>query len=53
MFHSFHQEAKEGTFKAIGDGLRRHPEHLTREGEIIGPQLVLNGTSAYIKVTQF
>ena len=30
--------------------LRRHPEHLNRDAETLGPQLVLNGSSAYIEV---
>jgi hypothetical protein len=44
------KEAKQGINKAIGDGLRRHPEHLTRNAAVIGPQKVLNGTSVYIDV---
>ena len=50
LFCFIYKEAKEGIFKVIGDGLRRHPEHLNRNAETLGPQLVLNGSSAYIEV---
>jgi hypothetical protein len=44
------QEAVDGVYKLIGDGLRRHPNMLTSDSENFGPQQVLNGTSAYILV---
>lgn len=43
------KDAKEGIYKAIGDGLRMHPEMLVSSDEsMVGK--VLNGTSAYIRV---
>ena len=43
------QEAPEGIYKSIGDGLRRRPD-LLNAAEEFGVQRVLNGTSAYIRV---
>ena len=47
------QEAVDGVYKSIGDGLRRHPKMLTSDSEHFGPQQVLNGTSAYILVHSY
>ena len=50
FLHRSLQEAIDGIYKAIGDGLRRYPQMLTSDTENFGPQQVLNGTSAYILV---
>ena len=47
------QDAKEGVFKDIGDGLRRHPELFVPFDRNIGIPQVLKGTSAYIQVNLY
>lgn len=44
------QEATEGIYKTLGDILRSHAEQLTSED--VGPQRVLNGSSAFIYVSK-
>ena len=44
------KNAKEGIYKAKGDGLRRHPEFFVPFEIGVGPPQVLKGTSAYISV---
>ena len=46
-----YQEAEEGIYKAIGDGLRRHPEHLTPDAGATAALHVLTKNYAHINVT--
>ena len=44
------KDAKEGIYKDIGDGLRRHPEFFVPFEKGFGTRQVVKGTSAYIDV---
>ncbi len=43
------KEAKDGIYKLIGDGLRRH-QNLLSNSDDFGMDQVINGTGAYIRV---
>ena len=43
------QNAKKGTYKVLGDGLRRFPQNVASDVEY-GPQKVAEGNHAYILV---
>jgi len=43
------KDAEGGTYKMIGDGLRKRPDSLTNDSNI-GPMKVINGSSVYFTV---
>jgi hypothetical protein len=49
--YNYHiQEAEEGIYKAIGDGLRLHPEYITTDPEATVAKQVTHENCAHINV---